>query len=202
MESTPIDEAVAWLEKANADLEPELLSAASARKLLAAYARAEKLASFGVAALARRLDDASHIARTTVVSAGKAKATVDTGKALRDADGLRHAFGSGDISLDQATEIAKAEHARSGSATELLPVAAAEAFHVLKERARKITLEAEQGFALGERQHKARFARSHSNDLGMVHIHVALEPHIGTPIVARAEAEAARLGRKAKGEQR
>jgi hypothetical protein len=32
----------------------------------------------------------------------------------------------------------------------------------------------------------------------MVHIHVALEPHVGTPIVARAEAEAARLATKAR----
>jgi hypothetical protein len=35
----------------------------------------------------------------------------------------------------------------------------------------------------------------------MVHIHLALEPHVGTPIVARAEAEAARLGRTATAEQ-
>lgn len=28
----------------------------------------------------------------------------------------------------------------------------------------------------------------------MIHLHVAWEPHVGTPIVARAEAEAARLG--------
>jgi hypothetical protein len=34
----------------------------------------------------------------------------------------------------------------------------------------------------------------------MVHLHLALEPHVGTPIVARAEAEGARLARKAKGE--
>ena len=33
----------------------------------------------------------------------------------------------------------------------------------------------------------------------MVHLHVALQPHVGAPIVARAEAEAQRLGRKAKG---
>ena len=32
----------------------------------------------------------------------------------------------------------------------------------------------------------------------MVHIHLALEPHVGAPIVARAEAEAQRLARKAK----
>jgi HNH endonuclease len=202
MESTPIIEAIAWLEKANADLEPELVGAASARELLAAYARAEKLASFGKTVLARKLDDAAELARVSGTSVGKAKATVDTGKTLRDADGLRHAFGSGDISLDQATEIAKAEHARPGCATELLPVAATEAFHVLKERARKIALEAEQGFALGERQHEARFARSHSDELGMVHVHLAWEPHVGTPIVNRAEAVAARLHREANKEGR
>ncbi|MGH2700902.1 MAG: hypothetical protein ACRDJ2_03900 [Actinomycetota bacterium] len=32
----------------------------------------------------------------------------------------------------------------------------------------------------------------------MVHIHMELEPHIGSPIVARAEAEAQRLARKAR----
>jgi len=32
----------------------------------------------------------------------------------------------------------------------------------------------------------------------MVHVHLALEPHIGSPIVNRAEAEAARLHRDAK----
>ncbi len=36
----------------------------------------------------------------------------------------------------------------------------------------------------------------------MVQIHVALEPHVGTPIVARAEAEAARLARTARAERR
>lgn len=32
----------------------------------------------------------------------------------------------------------------------------------------------------------------------MVHVHLAFEPHVGTPIVNRAEAEAARLYRGAK----
>ncbi len=42
MESTPINEAIAWLQKANADLEPELLGAEYARELLAAYVRGRK----------------------------------------------------------------------------------------------------------------------------------------------------------------
>jgi hypothetical protein len=61
MESTHIDEAIELLEKANADLEPELLSRSAARRLLDAYARAQRLAAFGVAALARKVDDATEL---------------------------------------------------------------------------------------------------------------------------------------------
>jgi hypothetical protein len=45
-------------------------------------------------------------------------------------------------------------------------------------------------------------ARSHVDDLGMVNVHLCLEPHVGTPIVARAEAEAERLARQAKRDDR
>ena len=109
------------------------------------------------------------------------------------ADALKH----GEVSLDQATEIAKAEESAPGAATELLKVAEEESFHVLRDKARKTKLEAGQHRGLAERQHAARSARSHSDELGMVHIHMELEPHVGAPIVARAEAEAQRLARKA-----
>jgi hypothetical protein len=69
---------------------------------------------------------------------------------------------------------------------------------VLKETARRTKLEAERHKDLAGRQRAARSARSYSDELGMVNIHLALEPHVGTPIVARAEAEAARLGRAAR----
>jgi hypothetical protein len=198
MEFSLVDEAAGLLEKANASLEPELLTADAAHALLQRYARIEKLASFGRAVLARKIDDASEVARVTGTSLGKAKDAVDTGKALRDADGVADALRGGDISFDQAAEIAKAEQARPGSATELLAVAQDEAFHVLKDRARKLRLEAEQHRGLAARQHDARCARTYSDDLGMVRIDLALEPHVGTPLVGRAEAEAARLYRGAK----
>ena len=198
MEVASIDEAVTWLEKANADLEPELLSAATARKLLKAYARAERLAAFGVAALTRKLDDPSELARVTGTSIAKAKDTVATGRVLGDSAALDSALRQGDVSLDQATEIARAEASAPGASEDLLTVAREEAFHVLRDKARKTKLEAEQHDGLARRQRAARHARSFSDDLGMVHIHLALEPHIGTPIVNRAEAEAARLHRAAK----
>jgi hypothetical protein len=198
MEFSHVDEAVALLEKANANLEPELLSSGAARRMLETYARAQKLAAFGVAALARKLDDASELAWVTGTSVGRAKETVATGKVLGGSEPLGDALKHGDISLDQASEIAKAEESAPGVATELLGVAQKDSFHVLRERARKAKLEAEQHKGLAERQRATRSARSYSDELGMVHIHMELEPYVGAPIVARAEAEAQRLARRAK----
>ena len=193
-----LEEAIALLEKANAGLEPELLTGPDARELLGLYTRVQHLGSFGIAALARKIDDAPALARMTGTSLGKAKETVATGKALGGSEDLGEALRHGEISLDQASEIARAEVSAPGSATELLAVAKEETFHALKERARKTKLEAEQHRGLAQRQRAARGARSYSDELGMMHIHLALEPHIGAPIVARAEAEAARLARAAK----
>jgi hypothetical protein len=123
---------------------------------------------------------------------------VATGTTMSDADDLSAALQHGTISLDQAAAIAAAEASAPGAAAELVAVAETESFHVLEDRARKAKLDAEQHRDLGSRQRAARSAGSHSDGLGMVHIHAALEPHVGIPIVARAEAEAARLARSAR----
>ena len=52
---------------------------------------------------------------------------------------------------------------------------------MLRDKARRVRLEAEQHQGLGARQHAARSARSYPDELGLVHIHLALEPHVGTP---------------------
>ena len=195
--ATGILQAIEALEKENANLQPELMTAEMARRLLCAYARADKLVSFGIAALSRKLDDSAELARLTGSSVVAAKNVVTTGKVMASSEDLSSALQHGDISLDQATEIAAAEESAPGAARELVAVAQEQPFHVLKERARKLKLEAEQHRDLAGRQHRARKARSNSDELGMVHIHMELEPHLGTPIVARAEAEAQRLGRRA-----
>ena len=73
MDVTSVDEAIELLEKANADLEPELLSVPEAKERLKAYVRAQRLAAFGVAALSRKLDDVAELARVTGTSLGRAK---------------------------------------------------------------------------------------------------------------------------------
>lgn len=197
-----IDRAIELLEKANADLQPELLRAADAHKLLAAYARAEKVAAFGVATVARKVDDASAVAKTTGTSVGKAHAVVTTGKVLDSSPELANAMQTGAISLDQATHIAAAEVSAPGAARKLVQIAQKSSFHVFKEHARKVALEAEQHKNLATRQRSARCARTHSDELGMININLRLEPHVGTPILARAEAEAAKLARKARNDRR
>ena len=202
MQIASIDEAITWLEKATSDLEPELMSAEATKHLLASYAKAEKLAAYGKTMLARKIDDASSVAQATGTSMGKAKATVEAATVLAETDATRDAFRRGELSLDQATEISRAEQKSPGSATELLSVAHRETFQVLRDKARKIVLEAEQHRGLAQRQHEARRANSHTDELGMIHIHLAFEPHLGTPIVNRAETEAGRLYRAAKKEDR
>jgi hypothetical protein len=203
MKQSFVGQATELLEKANVDLEPDLMTAEDARALMAEYARAEKQAAYGRTQLARKIDDAEELARITGTSVGKARATVETAKALKEAEDVSMAFAGGDISLDQASEIAKAEVASPGSATELLRTADTESFQVLREKARKVVLEAEQRRGLAERQREARSARSHVDELGMTNIYLKFEPHVGAPIVKRAEAEASRLYRAAKkdGEQ-
>ena len=114
--------------------------------------RAEKLAAFGVAALARKVDDASQLARITGVSAATAKAVVLTGRTMSQSEKLSAALQQGDVSLDQATVIASAEESARGVAAELVEVAQTETFHVVKHKARKAKLEAEQHRDLALRQ--------------------------------------------------
>ena len=202
MQVKAYEEAIAWLEKGNADLEPELLDAGSARELLALCARGEKLFAYAKTALARRVDDATEVARASGTSVGKAKVVVETAKALRDSDVLNDALAGGDVSVDQASEIVKAERAKPGSADELIRIAKHESFLVLKEKSRRVVLESEQQRGLTERQRDERGARSYSDDLGMLNIHLRMTPGIGTAITNRAEAEARRLQREAKAEGR
>lgn len=198
IEGMQLEEIAQQLEKANADLEPEMMSHPDARDRLKLYARIRHLADFGVTALAGKLDDAATLAKTTGTSMGKAKEQVATGRVLGESPELNLALQKGSVSLDQATEIARAEASAPGAATELLKVAKKESFQVLKESARKAKLEAEQHQGLAERQHKARRASNHLDELGMMHLHLAFQPHIGVPIVARAEADAERLAKAAK----
>src|SRR5687767_10315751 len=202
MQVDPLQEAKKWLEKANANLQPELLTAAETRRQLGLYASIKKLAGFGETSLALKADDPQELARVTGTSVGKAKDTVEAAKVLQDADVVRDAFSRGEVSFDQAQVIGKAEKAAPGSSAGLLDVTKSEGFHILKENARRIVLEAEQHRDLPTRQKEARTARPFVDDLGMMNVHLRFTPAFGTGIVNRAETEARRLQKAARREGR
>lgn len=195
-------EALATIERFNRALDAGRVTANDARRLLRLYARGQRLCSYGVATLARNLDDATELSAITGSSVPEARATIDTGNVLAGCSELDHALGAGELSLAQAGEIAAAEKAAPGSAAQLIDVAKTSGFHVLRDEARRVRLDAERHRDLAARQHEARRASTRSDPLGMIHIYLALEPHVGAPIVARAEAEAQRLLRAAKRAQR
>ena len=96
--------------------------------------------------------------------------------------------------MDQATEIAKAE--------ESLRVPLRRWWRWLGRSRSRCSKRRPAGEARGrttssdcDRQREARTVRTYSDELGMFHVHLRLEPHVGTPIVARAEAEATRLAK-------
>lgn len=188
------------IEKFTAGLEPELVEASLARSLMEEFVGIGRSVDFTVAALAPKVHDPAAVARSTGTSVGQAKATIEMGYNLKAAPELGEALKSGAVSIEQASEIARAEASAPGVVDELVKLAKDQPFIVLKETARRIKLEAEQHRGLGERQRAARGGRHHSDELGMVNVHLRFQPHVGTAIVNRAEADAQRLYKQAKKE--
>jgi hypothetical protein len=192
MDSQRVEAALAVLEAELKALQVDLVDRGLANRLITLLARGERICATGTALLARRVEDAALIARTTGTSVAKARAVIGLSHRLRDTPALASAVRSAEVSLDQATEIAKAETAAPGSAEGLVDVARHEPFHVLRERARERVLTDDRA-SLAARQHAARRASHRITDLGLIHIEADLEPHVGAPIVERLEAGIRRL---------
>jgi hypothetical protein len=105
---------------------------------------------------------------------------------------------SGELSLAQASEVARTEEECPGSEAELLQVAKSESLETLKAKAKKRRLEAVDAEELHARQLKARFFRHWRTDLGMVGFAGELPPEVGLPFVNRLDAETDRLRRYAR----
>jgi hypothetical protein len=191
MEVERIEQAIGVIEAELRTLDAGIQDPGRARRLLELFSRGERVFAGAVAAVARRVGDPRVVAREAGTSVGKARAIVSLSRQLSVTPELRSAVREGAVSLDQATEIAKAEAAVPGCASELVSVAKTEPFHVLKTKVRETMLE-EARHDLGECQRRARRASHRVTDLGLVHIEADLEPQVGAPIVESLEAEARR----------
>lgn len=196
MEAERIETAIGILKAEVRSLDPALVDPGLAHRLVSLLAEGERVCAAGTALLASRIADAPTLARVTGTSVGKARAVVGLSHRLGDTPQLEEAVRRAQVSLDQATEIARAETAAPGVAPALVEVAQDQPFHVLREQARRLAL-LENRKDLASRQRKARRACHWITDLGLVHLEADLEPHLGVPIVERLEASARRLAREA-----
>jgi len=169
------------------------------KRLVATFGQLVKLGSAGGATAARLLGDPATLARANGTSMGKAREALRTAEAAEKTPELAEAIRAGELSLDQATEIAKTESAAPGSVGPLLErVRGGAPVHVLREDARRIRLQAQNPRNLAREQHEGRFLRHGITDKGTIRFEAELEPHIGTPLVNRLRDEAKKLSREAK----
>ena len=202
------------VDEALAAFDPELLSGDDCATAAALLARIEKAcAGARVRAAARAAacgvhrrqgfgDPEEWLARLSGSSTTEARRAWDTVATLESCPRTADAVALGDLSLDQAREIVKAEAARPGSEGALLATARREGLHALRDEARKLRLAAIDAEGLHRRQHAARHVRHWRDDLGMVAGTFALAPEVGVPFVNRLDAETDRLRRRAKREDR
>ncbi|MDX1690741.1 MAG: HNH endonuclease [Acidimicrobiia bacterium] len=196
MEARLIIEAIGLAEQANEGVAGIVREPAETRRLLDLYVRLERLAAYGKATLSARVGDATRLARSQGTSVGAARRAIDTGRALAAEPRLAEATRRGDVSVDQAGEIAAAASADPGALDDLLDTARTESFRTLRDRARSVRLQAGDREALASRQRRARRLRHWIGDGGMVRLDAALEPHVGAAVVSRIEREANRIARR------
>src|SRR5439155_20310576 len=126
------------------------------------------------------------VSGTSTIEADRDLATVER---VHDLVDTREALVRGELSLDQADEIAKTEQVCPGSEGDMLGAARNEPLRALKDRGRKTRAAVLDPEELHERQHKARTFRHWRDELGMVRISGAVVPEVGIPVVNRLDAE-------------
>jgi hypothetical protein len=135
------------------------------------------------------------LAQQAGISNQQARAELDTALAVESCTATKEALVAGDLSLVQAKEIARAEREVPGSQRELLDAAKTESLAVLREKARKIRLDAVDRDELYAKQRAARAHRWWRDELGMVRYSGAMTPEVGIPAMTRLDTETDRIFR-------
>ena len=161
-----------------------------------AAVRAGKCGAYRTRGFAGTLD---WLASTTGSSFRDAREAVATIGAVAKVPETRDALFEGNVSMEQAAEIARTEAQVPGTEAELLELAKVSSLSRVRERARKRRTEAMDPDDLAEAQHLARDA-GHWRDyeLGMFRLSAAFTPEVGSPIMKRWDVETDRLYRDAR----
>jgi len=140
---------------------------------------------------------AEKMGRATGDSAAKAHRELEAREEIDQHQRTREAFDRGDISVQQANEIAKTASKDPSAEQPLLKLAAESSYNELRDAARKRRLACEDPDDLYKRQQQARSFRHWRDDLGMVRFAGALPPLQGIPFINRLRAETDRVFRQA-----
>lgn len=187
-----------------------LVEPAACAELVGLLARAEKLCRLRKVQAAQRAtsgsrhghdgapDAAAWLAGQSGESVGASKADLATAAALGQCPATAEAASQGEISLDQAKEIAAAEAENPGSEEELLPLARRAPLSRLRDESRRKRQEAIKPEDLHAKQRAARRFRAWTNELGNIAFSGELTPEVGIPLVNRLQAETDRKWREAK----
>jgi hypothetical protein len=211
-------ESVAEVERSLSEvvrrLEPGVLHAGDAARLVERFAAIEKLAAAALTLLAPRAADAggwrgsersaAHwLARTTGTSVGAAVGMLEAGQQLEKLPVAREALRSGELSVTQVAEIASAAAVAPAAEAELVAAAGVEPVAGLRERCRKVKAAALCDEAARYRAvHASRALRHWCDPDGAFRLDLRTTPDAGAEVLAALEARRRRLFDAARNEGR
>ncbi len=143
-------------------------------------------------------DGAAWLARQSGTTGTQAREALQTAQRLEDCPDTKQALLAGDISLQQAHEITRAESEIQGAEAELLAVARGSDLSQVRDHARQHRQAHVDPVALRSRQFQLREFRHWQDRDGMIRFAGGLPPETGLQFVRRVEAAAVRRRRAAR----
>ncbi len=195
--------------------DPDVLSASACATLVDELSRTEKACAFARSRAAGRVlaaglhaeegcsDPAEWLGQRAGISTSEARAAIRTAESVQELAATATALASGEVSLGQAAEIARAAKElpadQAGDAEQkLLDLARRGSLDRVRDEARKLRLAAVSAEELYGRQRAARSVSTWTDGLGMGCGRWALTPEQGTVLRNRLQAETDRLHRAAR----
>ena len=200
------DEFVAALR----EIEPATYTGAQCARIVEQLARVERVCTaVRTAAAKRAVDCGAHreqgftnasewLGRAVGTTSTEAERSLKTIEQLDDFAVTLDAVRNGDVSLQQAHEIAHTASACPGTEEEMLERAKSQSLHRLRDDGRRKRLSAVDPDELYRRQRNARHHRHWRDETGMVRYSGALPPDVGVPLMNRLDVETDRQWRKAR----
>jgi hypothetical protein len=137
-------------------------------------------------------DPAAWLARQSGTTGTQAREALQMAERLDDCPDTKQALLAGDISLQQAGEITRAESETQGAEAELLAVARGSDLSQVRDRSREYRQARVDPAQLRRRQWGQREFRHWQDRDGMIRFAGGLPPETGLPLVRRVEAAAVR----------